>query len=79
VLRLLPTGGRATGHVEFDGQEVLGLSERRFRPLRGRAIGFVPQDPGNSLNPFLTIGAQAMEAAALIDEPNTAFLKALVR
>ncbi|MGO7418715.1 ATP-binding cassette domain-containing protein, partial [Rhizobium ruizarguesonis] len=50
VLRLLPTGGRATGRVEFNGQEVLGLSERRFRPLRGRAIGFVPHDPGNSLN-----------------------------
>lgn len=78
MLRLLPTGGRATGRVEFNGQEVLGLSERRFRPLRGRAIGFVPQDPGNSLNPVRTIGAQAMEAAALIDEPNTAIRKALV-
>lgn len=78
MLRLLPTGGRATGRVEFNGQEVLGLSERRFRPLRGRAIGFVPQDPGNSLNPVRTIGAQAMEAAALIDEPNTAIRKVLV-
>ena len=78
VLRLLPAGGRATGRVEFDGQEVLGLSERRFRPLRGRAIGFVPQDPGNSLNPVRTIGAQAMEAAALIDEPNKTLRKALI-
>ncbi len=72
VLRLLPGGGHATGRVEFDGQEVLGLSERRFRPLRGRAIGFVPQDPGNALNPVRTIGAQAEEAAALLDEPNKA-------
>jgi peptide/nickel transport system ATP-binding protein len=78
VLRLLATGGRANGRVEFDGQEVLGLSERRFRPLRGRAIGFVPQDPGNSLNPVRTIGAQAMEAAALVDEPNKAIRKALI-
>jgi peptide/nickel transport system ATP-binding protein len=67
VLRLLPSGGHATGRIEFDGQEVLGLSERRFRPLRGRAIGFVPQDPGNALNPVRTIGAQAKEAAALLD------------
>jgi peptide/nickel transport system ATP-binding protein len=78
VLRLLPAGGHATGQVEFAGQEVLGLSERRFRPLRGRAIGFVPQDPGNSLNPVRTIGAQSMEAAALIDEPNKAIRKALI-
>ncbi|KAA1176567.1 ABC transporter ATP-binding protein [Rhizobium tropici] len=78
VLRLLPSGARATGRVEFDGQEVLGLSERSFRPLRGRAIGFVPQDPGNSLNPVRAIGAQAMEAAALLDEPNKAIRKALI-
>ncbi|ALK09810.1 Glutathione import ATP-binding protein GsiA [Blastochloris viridis] len=57
---------------------MLGLSERRFRPLRGRAIGFVPQDPGNSLNPVRTIGAQAMEAAALLDEPDKAVRQELV-
>ncbi|RWX81132.1 ABC transporter ATP-binding protein [Neorhizobium lilium] len=78
VLRLLPSGGRATGRVEFDGQDVLGLSERRFRPLRGRVIGFVPQDPGNSLNPVRTIGVQAMEAAALLDEPSKAIRKELI-
>jgi peptide/nickel transport system ATP-binding protein len=72
VLRLLPSGGHATGRVAFDGQDVLGLPERRFRPLRGRAIGFVPQDPGNALNPVRTIGAQAEEAAALLDEPDRA-------
>ncbi|WP_441236156.1 ABC transporter ATP-binding protein [Bradyrhizobium sp. 930_D9_N1_4] len=68
VLRLLPGNGRATGRIVFDGQEVLGISERGFRPLRGRAIGFVPQDPANSLNPVRTIGVQAQEAAALLDE-----------
>jgi peptide/nickel transport system ATP-binding protein len=78
VLRLLASGGRATGRVEFDGEEVLGLSERRFRPLRGRAMGFVPQDPGNALNPVRTIGVQAMEAAALLDEPNKTIRKALI-
>jgi len=78
VLRLLPSGGHATGHVTFGDQEILGLPERNFRPLRGRAIGFVPQDPGNSLNPVRTIGAQAMEAAALLDEPDKAIRKALI-
>lgn len=75
LLRLLPGRGHAAGRVEFDGQELLALPERRFRPLRGRAIGFVPQDPGNALNPVRTIGAQAMEAAALLDEPDKAIRK----
>ncbi|APO79665.1 dipeptide ABC transporter ATP-binding protein (plasmid) [Rhizobium etli 8C-3] len=78
LLRLLPGGARAGGHVRFDGQELLALPERRFRPLRGRAIGFVPQDPGNALNPVRTIGAQAMEAAALTDEPSAVIRRALV-
>jgi peptide/nickel transport system ATP-binding protein len=78
VLRLLPDEARVTGRIEFDGQEVLGLSERRFRPMRGRAIGFVPQDPGNSLNPVRTIGAQALEAAALCDEPRNAACNELI-
>jgi peptide/nickel transport system ATP-binding protein len=78
VLRLLPGGARARGHVRFAGEDLLALPERRFRPLRGRAIGFVPQDPGNALNPVRTIGVQAMEAAALTDEPNAAIRKALI-
>ncbi|GAA3858866.1 ABC transporter ATP-binding protein [Saccharothrix violaceirubra] len=66
VLRLLPRGvGRAHGVVEFEGRDVLSLPERRFRPLRGRRIGFVPQDPANALNPVRTVGSQALEAAAL--------------
>lgn len=78
ILRLLPGGANARGHVGFENQDLLALPERRFRPLRGRAIGFVPQDPGNALNPVRTIGAQAMEAAALTDEPSAAIRKALI-
>lgn len=78
ILRLLPNGGHATGRVAFDGQEILRTPERGFRPLRGRAIGFIPQDPGNSLNPVRTIGAQAHEAAALLDEPDKLVRKQLI-
>jgi len=78
VLRLLPSTGRATGSIQFNGVDVLGLAERRFRPLRGRSIGFVPQDPSNALNPVRTIGAQAMEAAALTEEPSAPLRKALI-
>ncbi|NTF09679.1 ABC transporter ATP-binding protein [Agrobacterium rubi] len=75
VLRLLPNTAKASGRVLFGGQDILAQSERGFRPLRGRQIGFVPQDPGNALNPVRTIGAQAMEAAALTEDVNVAARK----
>ncbi|MCU1566163.1 MAG: transporter related [Pseudarthrobacter sp.] len=66
ILRLLPHGdAHVAGSVRLDGTEVLTTPERHFRPLRGRALGFIPQDPGSALNPVRTIGAQAHEAAAL--------------
>jgi peptide/nickel transport system ATP-binding protein len=69
VLRLLPPEARVlAGQVQFGGQDVLTLGERQFRPLRGRAFGFVPQDPGSALNAVRTIGSQALEAAALLRE-----------
>lgn len=82
VLRLLPRAtGRARGRVELDGTDVLGLSERAFRPLRGRRIGFVPQDPAHALNPVRTIGSQAHEAAALagVADERAAILEAFDR
>ncbi|WP_282824727.1 dipeptide ABC transporter ATP-binding protein [Gulosibacter sediminis] len=66
LLRLLPERSRVDGTVCFVGDEVLASPERRFRPLRGRAIGYVPQDPAHALNPVRRIGAQAHEAAALL-------------
>jgi oligopeptide/dipeptide ABC transporter ATP-binding protein len=47
---------RATGgSVEFEGREITGLPERKFRELR-RRIQVVFQDPHASLNPAMTIG-----------------------
>ena len=67
ILRLLPHDDvTVTGSVRLDGRETLGLPERQFRPLRGRALGFIPQDPGSALNPVRTIGSQAHEAAYLL-------------
>ncbi|GAA1490081.1 dipeptide ABC transporter ATP-binding protein [Brachybacterium sacelli] len=67
VLRLLGSRrARVSGSLTVQGREVTGLRESEFRPLRGRVLGFVPQDPGSSLNPVRSIGAQAFEAAALV-------------
>jgi peptide/nickel transport system ATP-binding protein len=69
VLRLLPPEARVlSGRVSFGGRDVLELGERQFRPLRGRQLGFVPQDPSSALNAVRTIGSQALEAAALLPE-----------
>jgi peptide/nickel transport system ATP-binding protein len=70
VVRLLPRNGHiAAGVVEFAGEDVLLRSDREFRPLRGRQIGFVPQDPIASLNPTKTVGAQLREAFTLAHSP----------
>ena len=67
VLRLLGSRrARVDGSITVRGREITGLRERELLPLRGRVLGFVPQDPGSSLNPVRSIGAQALEAAALV-------------
>jgi peptide/nickel transport system ATP-binding protein len=79
MLRLLPPQARVLGgQVQFGGRDVLTLGERRFRPLRGRELGFVPQDPGSALNAVRTIGSQAREAAALLREADAAARRARV-
>ena len=61
VMRLLGAPARATGgRVLFDGEDLLAVDEKRMRALRGRDIAMVFQDPQSSLNPALTIMANAL-------------------
>lgn len=62
ILRLLDPGVATAGRVDFDGRDILSLRERQFRGVRGRRIGFVPQDPTSSLNPVRRIDSQIFEA-----------------
>lgn len=62
VLGLLQGTPSIGGTADFQGKELLGLREPSRRQLLGANIGFVPQDPTNSLNPVRTIGSQAREA-----------------
>jgi peptide/nickel transport system ATP-binding protein len=57
-----PPGRIAAGSVRLEGQELVGLSERRLRALRGRRIAMVFQDPAMTLNPVLTVGQQMVLA-----------------
>jgi oligopeptide transport system ATP-binding protein len=61
ILGLLAANGVATGSARFNGQELIGASNKDLNKVRGRAIGIVFQDPMTSLNPYLTIGRQLTE------------------
>ncbi len=65
ILRLLELrGGTTAGSIRFRGQELLGLSEREMRRIRGRHIALVLQSAASSLNPALRVGTQMAEAWA---------------
>ncbi|PWJ53808.1 peptide/nickel transport system ATP-binding protein [Quadrisphaera granulorum] len=58
VLGLLPRTATTTGSISLAGTELLGLTERQLRDVRGRRIAMVFQDPSASLHPQITVGQQ---------------------
>lgn len=63
IVDLLPGTGRVTGgSIRLDGRELTTLNRTQMERLRGREIGFVPQDPMSNLNPVWSIGFQVKEA-----------------
>ena len=63
IMRLIePPGFVAGGQIRFRGRDMVGLSEREIRAIRGREICLVFQDPMTALNPVYTVGAQVAEA-----------------
>ncbi|RCV86356.1 ABC transporter ATP-binding protein [Billgrantia montanilacus] len=62
LMGLLPKGVRPTaGEVIFDGQDLLTLTEKQHRKLRGLHIGMIFQEPMTALNPLMRVGAQISE------------------
>jgi peptide/nickel transport system ATP-binding protein len=62
ILALLdPRRRRTDGAIRFEGEDLLRLSERRMRAIRGRRISMIFQDPASALNPAFTIGDQLTE------------------
>jgi len=64
IMRLLPqpAGEIAGGSILFDDQDLLDLSEKEMRRVRGGKIGMIFQDPLTCLNPTMTVGKQIGEA-----------------
>ncbi len=62
IMRLVPTPpGRHEGAVRYRGVNLLALSEREMRSIRGNRISMIFQEPMTSLNPVLTVGRQIAE------------------
>jgi peptide/nickel transport system ATP-binding protein len=63
ILGLLPDppGRIASGSIRFDGREIVGMSKKDLRALRGPSIGMIFQEPMTSLNPVFRIGDQITE------------------
>jgi len=64
IMRLLPTGvgSIAGGEVLIGGRDLVRLSEREMRAIRGNDIAMIFQEPMTSLNPVHSVGDQIVEA-----------------
>src|ERR1700733_1965406 len=66
ILRLVPQPpGKIAGAIRFEGVDLLGLSERTMREIRGNRISMIFQEPMTSLNPVLAVGNQIAETIRL--------------
>ena len=61
ILGLLPKRAKITGSVKFRGRELIGLSDKEMRPLRGAHIAMIFQDALTALNPVFRVGDQIAE------------------
>jgi len=67
ILQLLPypTASHPKGSVTYNGEELVGASDRELRSIRGNQISMIFQEPMTSLNPLHTIEKQIGEALLL--------------
>jgi peptide/nickel transport system ATP-binding protein len=65
IMGLLPDGLSASGHVFFDDQDLLALSEEQLCRLRGDRLAMIFQEPMTALNPIRPVGDQVAEPLRL--------------
>jgi len=63
IMGLLAENGSASGSAKFQGQELMGMTQKELNQVRGKDLAMIFQDPMTSLNPFLTIERQMTEVA----------------
>ncbi|MEU4015564.1 ABC transporter ATP-binding protein [Microbacterium sp. NPDC028030] len=62
IMGLLDENAKVTGSIMYDGQELLGMTDKQLSVIRGNGMSMVFQDPLTSLTPVFTIGDQLIEA-----------------
>jgi oligopeptide/dipeptide ABC transporter ATP-binding protein len=62
ILKLLPAGVRTSGSIRVSGKEILDLSTKQLRYLRGREVAMIFEQPASCLDPLFTVGDQVAEA-----------------
>ena len=72
-----PPGKIVSGKILLGGRDLLGLSEKRMRVVRGNRIAMIFQEPMTSLNPVFTVGDQIAEAIQLHQNKSSEAFKAL--
>ncbi|MBC5763110.1 ABC transporter ATP-binding protein [Ramlibacter albus] len=65
LMGLLPENAKVTGSIRFDGEELVGKSDRAMCEIRGDRIGMIFQEPMTALNPVHTVGDQVAEPLRL--------------
>ena len=67
IMRLVPSppGKIVGGEVLYEGRDIMKMSEKELRSIRGNNISMIFQDPMTSLNPFLKISTQMIETICL--------------
>jgi oligopeptide/dipeptide ABC transporter ATP-binding protein len=79
ILRLVSPPGRiASGRILLAGDDLLTLPAAAMRHVRGKQIAMIFQEPGTSLNPVLTVGAQVVEAIRLHEDVSRGAARARV-
>lgn len=79
ILHLLAGNGKVTGgSALFDGKDLTKLTRKEMEYIRGREIGYVPQDPMSNLNPVWNIGFQVRETIEANSDLRGAAAKARV-
>ena len=71
-----PPGNIVDGSIQFKGRELVGLSEKEYRTIRGSDISMIFQEPMTALNPVLKISTQMVDVIRLHNNVSKAEAKA---